>query len=47
METVTLRLRGMRCAACASNIEAAICAVSGVNGCSVNFAIAQATVAVG
>jgi Cu+-exporting ATPase len=44
MENTTLRLRGMRCAACASNIEDAIRAVPGVEACSVNFGAEQAAV---
>ncbi len=44
METTTLKLRGMSCAACASNIEAAIRAVSGVEACNVNFGAEQAAV---
>ncbi len=44
METINLRLKGMGCAACANRIEKALQNVPGVAGCSVNFAIAQATV---
>jgi Cu+-exporting ATPase len=44
MEQATLRLGGMSCAACASNIEAAIRAVPGVEQCQVNFGAAQALV---
>ena len=44
METATLKLRGMSCAACATNIEQAIRSVPGVSNSSVNFAIEQATV---
>lgn len=44
METTTLKLRGMSCASCASNIEAAIAAVPGVASCSVNFGAEQAAV---
>ncbi|AUT04011.1 copper-translocating P-type ATPase [Nostoc sp. CENA543] len=44
MEKVRLKLRGMGCAACANNIEAAINSVPGVNECSVNFAAEQAIV---
>lgn len=44
METTTLKLRGMSCAACASNIEAAIRSVPGVAVCHVNFGAEQATV---
>jgi Cu+-exporting ATPase len=43
-DKATLKLNGMSCAACASNIEAAIRALEGVEACSVNFAIEQATV---
>jgi Cu+-exporting ATPase len=44
METATLKLNGMSCAACARNIETAIQDVSGVSECSVNFGAEQATV---
>jgi P-type Cu+ transporter len=44
MENVRLKLRGMSCASCAKNIEDAISAVPGVNGCSVNFGAEQATI---
>ncbi|NER30391.1 MAG: copper-translocating P-type ATPase [Symploca sp. SIO1C4] len=44
MEAVNLRLQGMSCASCANTIEQAIKAIPGVNECSVNFAIEQATV---
>ncbi|MEO1210264.1 MAG: heavy metal translocating P-type ATPase [Cyanobacteria bacterium J06638_20] len=44
MATQTFKLRGMSCAACASNIERAIEAVPGVETCSVNFGADQATV---
>ena len=44
METQTFKLRGMSCAACASAIAAAIRAVPGVEGCSVNFGAEQAAV---
>lgn len=44
MEKTTLKLRGMSCASCASNIEDAIRSVPGVEGCSVNFGAEQATV---
>lgn len=43
METLTLKLRGMGCAACASNIEQTIKGVPGVVECQVNFAAEQAT----
>lgn len=45
MENTTLKLRGMSCAACASNIEQAIRSVAGVETCTVNFGAEQATVA--
>ena len=44
METLTLKLRDMGCAACASRIEQAIKGVPGVVECNVNFGIEQATV---
>ena len=44
METVTLKLRGMSCAACANSIETALQSVSGVSACSVNFGVEQAAV---
>ncbi|KAM3092446.1 heavy metal translocating P-type ATPase [Phormidesmis sp. 146-35] len=44
METVTLKLQGMSCAACASQIESAIRVVSGVSVATVNFGIEQAIV---
>ncbi|MBD2232454.1 heavy metal translocating P-type ATPase [Phormidium tenue] len=44
MENQLLKLQGMSCAACASNIEAAIRAVPGVEVCSVNFGAEQAAV---
>ncbi|MBL1177857.1 heavy metal translocating P-type ATPase [Pantanalinema sp. GBBB05] len=44
MENTTLKLRGMSCASCASNIEAAIRAVPGVKTCNVNFGAEQAAV---
>ncbi len=44
MENTNLKLRGMSCASCASNIEEAIRSVSGVEACSVNFGAEQATV---
>ncbi|MGG6264605.1 heavy metal translocating P-type ATPase [Leptolyngbya sp. AN03gr2] len=45
METTTLKLEGMSCAACAKNIEEAIRAVNGVNECNVNFGAEQASIA--
>ncbi len=44
MNTTTLKLRGMSCAACANNIETAIRAVPGVEACNVNFGAEQASV---
>ena len=44
METRNLRLKGMRCAACATTIEKAIQTVPGVRECHVNFPLEQATV---
>jgi Cu+-exporting ATPase len=44
MQTNSLKLRGMTCASCASNIEKVINSVSGVSECSVNFGAEQATV---
>ncbi|OUL29604.1 copper-translocating P-type ATPase [Nostoc sp. T09] len=44
MENATLKLRGMSCASCARGVEDAIRSVSGVNECSVNFGVEQATV---
>lgn len=44
MDTITLKLRGMSCAACASNIEATVRAVPGVAVCNVNFGAEQAVV---
>ena len=44
MNTTTLKLRGMSCAACASSIESAIRAVPGVSESNVNFGIEQASV---
>ncbi|WP_017298697.1 heavy metal translocating P-type ATPase [Nodosilinea nodulosa] len=44
MDNQTFKLRGMSCAACASNIESAIQSVPGVEACSVNFGAEQAAV---
>ncbi|MGJ3252788.1 MAG: heavy metal translocating P-type ATPase [Elainellaceae cyanobacterium] len=44
MDTATLNLQGMSCAACASTIERAIANVPGVDTCNVNFGMEQATV---
>lgn len=41
---ITLKLRGMSCASCASRIEQAIKSVSGVVECNVNFALDRATI---
>ena len=43
-ETINLKLRGMSCAACASNIEEAISNVPGVAQCNVNFGAEQAAI---
>ena len=44
MDHLTLKLRGMSCASCASSIEQAIQSVPGVSECSVNFGMEQATI---
>ncbi|MGD2183096.1 heavy metal translocating P-type ATPase [Lusitaniella coriacea] len=44
METLTLKLQGMSCAACAKRIETVIQSVPGVLECSVNFGLEQASV---
>ncbi|MCC5606983.1 heavy metal translocating P-type ATPase [Nostoc sp. CHAB 5834] len=44
MDTLTLKLRGMSCAACANNIEKAIRSVPGVRDCNVNFGAEQAAI---
>ncbi len=44
MDTLTLKLRGMSCAACATNIEKAIRSVPGVIDCNVNFGVEQAAI---
>ncbi|NEQ31423.1 MAG: heavy metal translocating P-type ATPase [Leptolyngbya sp. SIO4C5] len=44
MTATTLKLRGMSCASCASNIETAIQQVAGVERVQVNFAAEQASV---
>ncbi len=44
METQTLRLQGMGCAACATKIETVINSVEGVTDSSVNFALEQGKV---
>lgn len=44
MDTLTLKLRGMSCASCATSIEEAILSVPGVSSVNVNFGAEQATV---
>lgn len=44
MPTVTLKLDGMSCAACANSIEKVLKNLPGVENCSVNFGAEQATV---
>ena len=44
MNTTTLKLRGMSCAACANSIESAIRTVPGVSESNVNFGIERASV---
>ncbi len=44
MESLTLKLRGMACAACANRIDRAIQNIPGVIDCHVNFAAEQVTV---
>ncbi|MEG4319817.1 MULTISPECIES: heavy metal translocating P-type ATPase [unclassified Microcoleus] len=44
MDNLTLKLRGMSCAACASSIEQAIQSVPGVRECHVNFGMEQTTI---
>ncbi|MEG4144952.1 heavy metal translocating P-type ATPase [Microcoleus sp. Pol12B5] len=44
MDNLTLKLRGMSCASCASSIEQAIKSVPGVIECHVNFGMEQATI---
>ena len=44
MESLTLKLGGMGCAACANRIDRAIHSIPGVIDCHVNFAAEQATV---
>ena len=44
MDNLTLKLRGMSCASCASSIEQAIKSVPGVIECSVNFGMEQAAI---
>jgi len=44
MNTLSLKLKGMSCAACANNVEQAILAVAGVIDCHVNFGAEQVTI---
>ncbi|MBE9184453.1 copper-translocating P-type ATPase [Microcoleus sp. LEGE 07076] len=44
MDNLTLKLRGMSCASCASSIEQAIQSVPGVTECHVNFGMEQASI---
>jgi len=44
MNKITLNLRGMHCAACASSIESVTGSMAGVKSSNVNFAIAQAVI---
>ena len=44
MEKATFKLKGMSCASCANTVETVINRVSGVEECTVNFAMEQATV---
>jgi Cu+-exporting ATPase len=44
MDNLTLKLRGMSCASCASSIEQAIKSVPGIIECSVNFGMEQASI---
>ncbi|MGB7895199.1 MAG: heavy metal translocating P-type ATPase [Microcoleus sp.] len=44
MDNLTLKLRGMSCASCASSIEQAIQSVPGVLECHVNFGMEQASI---
>jgi P-type Cu+ transporter len=44
MKTITLKLRGMSCAACAGSIESAVMSVNGVRDCIVNFGAELATI---
>jgi len=41
MEKITMKLRGMHCASCASSIESMTRSLAGVNSSNVNFAIEQ------
>ncbi|MEM8805982.1 MAG: heavy metal translocating P-type ATPase [Cyanobacteria bacterium P01_G01_bin.38] len=44
METLTLKVGGMKCAACVSMVERTVAALPGVAECTVNFATEQVTV---
>jgi P-type Cu+ transporter len=44
VKTVTLKLGGMSCAACANSIESAVMSVTGVRDCLVNFGAELATI---
>ena len=44
MNTLSLKLKGMSCAACANNVERAILAVAGIIDCHVNFGAEQVTI---
>ena len=44
MTETTLKLKGMSCAACASNIESIIAQVAGISSIQVNFAAEQASI---
>ncbi len=44
MDNLTLKLRGMSCASCASSIEQVIHSVPGVIECHVNFGMEQASI---
>jgi P-type Cu+ transporter len=44
VENATLKLQGMSCASCASNIEESIRSLPGVEACNVNFGAEQASV---
>ncbi len=44
MDNLTLKLRGMSCASCASSVEQAIKSVPGVIECRVNFGMEQASI---
>jgi len=44
METITLKLQGMRCASCAANIQKIVSNMAGVEQCEINFGTAQANI---